>query len=232
MKTMMLATLGVCLAWASLGRAASGFEGSWTAHVPGPSGQGGLPATFTFHTTGDKPTGTVAANGQTFQIVELKIDGSAVAFAIEGEEQNKYTGTLAGDEIRLQVKYPSHENGTRVWSFVAKRATAAPSARLPTVDGDWDGEVPRGGGRVIEARFTLHADGAELTGTVHAVGDDFPIMKGKIDGASISFRVGATQGEYSGVVGADEIQLKVKYDGGESGRQTLPFVLKRAGKIP
>src|SRR5215472_429935 len=92
MKSVMLATLGVCIVYASIARAASGFEGSWTAQVPGPSGQGGLPATFTFHTTGDKPTGTVEANGQTFEIVELKIDGFTIAFAIEGEEQNKYTG--------------------------------------------------------------------------------------------------------------------------------------------
>ena len=95
------------------------------------------------------------------------------------------------------------------------------------VEGGWEGDVPRGGGRVIEARFTFHADGEILTGSAHAVGDDFPIEKGKIVGTSIAFRIAGTQGDYSGTVGADEIQMKVRYDGGESGRQTLPFVLKR-----
>jgi hypothetical protein len=95
------------------------------------------------------------------------------------------------------------------------------------VDGDWEGSVPRGGGRAIDARFTFHGDGGVLTGTVHAVNDEFPIDKGKISGDSIAFTVGGTQGQYSGVVNGDEIQMKVKYDGGEAGRQTLPFVLKR-----
>jgi len=227
MKLLMLGALGACLGWASIALGSSGFEGSWTAKVPGPSGQSGLTVTFNFHVDGNASSGTLDANGRTFDLVDVKIDGATIAFAVEGEEQNKYSGTLDGDQIKLQVKYPSHENGTRVWSFVAKRIVGKTAGNAPSVDGDWDGEVPRGGGRLIEARFTLHADGAELTGSVHAVGDDFPIVKGKIDGTSISFRVGATQGDYSGIVGADEIRMTVKYDGGESGRQTLPFVLTR-----
>jgi hypothetical protein len=134
---------------------------------------------------------------------------------------------LSGDQIEFAVKYPSHENGTRIWSFVAKRAVQAGGGVAASVDGDWEGDVPRGGGRVIPARFTLHADGNALTGSVHAVNDEFPVEKGKISGASIAFRIGGTQGDYAGIVGDDEIQMKVKYDGGEAGRQTLPFVLKR-----
>jgi hypothetical protein len=123
--------------------------------------------------------------------VDLEIDGSTIAFAVEGEEQNRYSGTLAGDEIEFQVKYPSHENGTRIWPFVATRKSGGPAASQPqaaTVDGEWEGEVSRGG-RVIPARFTFHADGAVLTGNVQAVGDDFPIVKGTIAGASIAFKV-------------------------------------------
>src|SRR5215472_16642937 len=83
--------------------------------------------------------------------------------------------------------YPSHENGTRVWSFVATRLEG--EAPASPIDGDWDGAIPRGGGRVIEARFTFHADGEVLTGTDHAVGDEFPVEKGKMAGTSISFKV-------------------------------------------
>jgi hypothetical protein len=225
MKRMMFAVIALVLVCASPGRAASGFDGKWTATVPGPSGQGGLPVTFIFTTENGKSGGSVSSGDQTFALVDVKIDGQTIAFAVQGEEQNRYTGTRAGDQIKMQVKYPSHENGTRVWSFVATR-TASIQA-VGAVDGDWTGDVPRGGGRVISATFTLHADGSILTGSVQAVGDQFPIEKGKIDGASLSFRVGGTQGEYSGNLGTDEIQMKVKYDGGESGRQTLPFVLKR-----
>jgi hypothetical protein len=243
----ILATICTWLAWVSMALAAPGpggsagfegapgFEGSWKAKVPGPSGQSGMPVTFTFTIKDGRTDGTVSTDERSFALVDVKIDGSTITFAVEGEEQNKYSGTLSGDEIRMQVKYPSHENGTRVWSFVAKKAEGrsekaeektAESAG-PSVDGEWEGEVPRGSGRTIEARFTLHADGEVLTGSAQAVGDVFPIEKGKIAGTSIAFRIAGTQGDYTGTVDADEIQMKVKYDGGESGRQTLPFVLRR-----
>lgn len=224
MKRLMLVLLLVC---GSLGRAASGFEGQWSAFVPGPAGQTGPAVTLTFTMQDGKAGGTVSTGDRTFTLVDVKIDGQTIAFSVEGEEQNKYTGTLSGDQIKFQVKYPSQENGTRIWPFVAKRVASNGGGAPASVDGDWAGDVPRGGGRTIEARFTFHADGEALTGTAYAVNDQFPVEKGKISGASISFKVGGTQGEYTGVVGADEIQMKVKYDGGESGRQTLPFVLTR-----
>ena len=227
----MVIVASVCtwFAWAPMTYAAAGFEGKWTAKVPGPSGQWGMPVTFTFTVEGHRTGGTVSTDDQSFPLVDVKIDGSTIAFAVEGEEQNRYSGTLSGDEIKMQVKYPSHENGTRVWSFVAKRAPSSEAASVAAapVEGGWEGDVPRGGGRVIEARFTFHADGETLSGSARAVGDDFPIEKGTIVGTSIAFRIAGTQGDYSGIVGADEIQMKVRYDGGESGRQTLPFVLKR-----
>jgi hypothetical protein len=188
-----------------------------------------MPVTFTFAIQDGKPSGSVSTDERSFALVDVKIDGATITFAVEGEEQNTYSGTLSGDEIKMQVKYPSHENGTRVWSFVAKRVPSSEAAPVTaaSVEGEWEGDVPRGGGRVIEARFTFHADGEHLTGSAHAVGDDFPIEKGKIAGTSIAFKIAGTQGDYTGTVGANVIQMKVKYDGGESGRQTLPFVLTR-----
>ncbi len=226
--TRLILTLTLVLAGGPLGRAASGFEGTWSAVVPGPSGQTGPAVTLVFTITDGKARGSVSTGERVFALVDLRIDGNTIAFAVEGEEQNKYTGTLAGYQIAFQVKYPSHENGTRVWPFVARRVAQPASGATSAIDGEWEGDVPRGGGRVIEARFTFRADGGVLTGSVHAVGDDFPVEKGKISGAAISFRVGGTQGDYSGSLSGDEIQMKVKYDGGEAGRQTLPFTLKRA----
>ena len=223
MKRLMLGLLLLC---GSIGHAASGFEGAWSAVVPGPAGQTGPAVTLVFTMQDGKAGGTVSTGERTFALVDVKIDGQTIAFAVEGEEQNKYTGTLSGDQIKFQVKYPSHENGTRIWPFVAKRVVQGGGAAA-SVEGDWEGDVPRGGGRVIAARFMLHADGDVVTGTVYAVNDEFPVEKGKVAGVSISFKVGGTQGDYSGVVSGDEIQMKVKYDGGEAGRQTLPFVLKR-----
>jgi hypothetical protein len=224
MKRLMFVLFLTC---GSLGRAASGFEGTWSAVIPGPAGQTGPAVTLAFTVQDGKPGGSVSTGDRTFALVDVKIDGQTIAFAVEGEEQNKYTGTLAGDQIKFQVKYPSHENGTRIWPFVAKRVGHS-GGDSASVDGDWEGDVPRGGGRAIAARFTFRVEGGTLMGTVHAVGDEFPIQKGKIANGSISFKVGGTQGDYSGVAAGDEIQMKVKYDGGEAGRQTLPFVLKRA----
>jgi hypothetical protein len=223
MKRLMLVLFLTC---GSPGRPASGFEGTWSAVVPGPAGQTGPAVTLAFTVQDGKPGGSVSTGDRTFALVDVTIDGQTIAFAVEGEEQNKYTGTLAGDQIKFQVKYPSHENGTRIWPFVATRVGQS-AGNSVSVDGDWEGDVPRGGGRVIAARFTFRVEGGTLTGTVHAVGDEFPVEKGKISNRSIAFKIGGTQGEYSGVAAGDEIQMKVKYDGGEAGRQTLPFVLTR-----
>jgi hypothetical protein len=172
----------------------------------------------------------VVANGRTFSLVDVKLDGNTLTFAVEGEEQNKYRGTLAGDELEMQVTYSSGENGVRTWRFVLKRDASlpAPAAASPAaVDGTWQGQVPRGESRYITAQLVLHADGASLTGTVHALDDEFPIVDGTIKGQAIAFRVGTTKGEYTGIVGTDAIRMTVRYDGGENGRQTLPFVLTR-----
>ena len=224
--SLSVAAAVLCLSGV-VARAESGVAGSWTAKVPGPDGRARMEVTFTFAVDGSTTTGAVEANGQTFKQVDVKLDGATLSFAVEGEEQNRYVGTIAGDEIKMQVKYPSGENGARTWPFVMKRSSPSAGAGV-TVDGAWVGEVPRGESRYITARFMLHADGSSLTGTVQAAGDEFPLVDGVIKGTVISFRVGATQGSYRGTVSVGEIQMKVQYDGGESGRVTLPFVLKRA----
>ena len=216
----------LCLAGGP-GHADPRLEGSWTGRVPGPDGRARLEVTFTFHLDGSTPSGSVDANGQRFKLVDVKLEGSALTFSVDGEEQNKYRGTIEDNEIKLQVTYPSGENGARTWPFVLKRAGAVRVGTAAPVEGEWFGEVPRGESRYIKARFVLHADGAALTGTVYALDDEYPIVDGTIKGSAIVFRIGTTHGEYTGTVGTDEIQMKVKYDGGEAGRQTLPFLLKR-----
>ena len=54
-------------------------------------------------------------------LVDTKVDGDALSFRVDGETA-LYTGTLAGDEIKMKVTFRSNENGTRTWSFVARRA--------------------------------------------------------------------------------------------------------------
>ena len=223
MKTTIVC-LAAVLSLAAVAAAAapgSGFDGAWTGHVPGPNGQQALEAAFTFHVDGSKASGTVDANGQTIKLVDLTVDGSTIAFSVEGEEQNTYRGTLDGDRLQMHVTYSSHENGDRTWSFALTRAPAPAG-----IDGDWTGEVPRGGDRTIPARFSFRGDSARLSGSVNAVNEDFP-LEGRIDGDKITFTVAGTIGSYSGTVEGDAIRMTVKYDGGETGRITLPFVLTR-----
>jgi hypothetical protein len=101
------------------------------------------------------------------------------------------------------------------------------SAGPVSIDGTWTGDVPRGGGQFIAAVFELHVDGPALKGRVLALGDEYPVTSGTVDGSHLAFKIGATKGSYTGELAGDTIRMKVKYDGGENGRQTLDFVLTR-----
>jgi hypothetical protein len=50
----------------------------------------------------------------------MNVKDDRISFAVEGEPA-RYTGTIAGDEIKMQVAFKSSENGSRTWNFVAKR---------------------------------------------------------------------------------------------------------------
>ena len=226
-KTTVLSILGPLLVAATAASGAPGpIDGAWAAKVPTPNGQGSLDVVFTFKPDGSKLTGTAAKGGGTSNLVDTSISGDTIGFAIEGEPE-RFTGTVAGDEIAMEVTFKSRENGDRTWSFVARRAVAAKvEAGEPSLDGEWTGEVPRGGSRFIAADFEFHVDGKTLTGRVRAVDEEFEV-NGTVEGPRIAFTVGSTAGDYSGELAGDTIKMKVKYNGGEAGRQTLGFVLTR-----
>jgi hypothetical protein len=205
----------------------SAFNGSWTAKVPAPNGQQRLDVVFSLKVDGAKLAGTATAGGMTFDLVNTRVDGDRIAFAIDGDT-GRYEGTLAGDEISMQAIYTSGENGTRKWDFVARRTDARPPAGTPSIAGAWTGDVPRGGGRTVHADFDFEVNGSTLGGTVHALDLDLPIAHGKIDGAHVSFNVGDSKGDYTGELAGDVLRMTVKYSGGETGRVTLDFVLVRA----
>ena len=226
MKANVLCSIAATLALTSpCTAAAASIDGHWTAKVPSPNGQMALDVVFVFKLDGARLAGTASANGQSYDLVDTSFAADEIAFAVEGEPA-RYAGTMNGDEIRMRVTYKSAENGTRMWSFVARRA-AVPQPETAALEGEWAGDVPRGGGRFIAARFEFHADGATLTGVVHALDDEFQITNGTVTGTRIAFNIGGTNGDYSGELAADVIRMKVKYSGGESGRQTLGFVLTR-----
>jgi len=198
------------------------IDGSWAAKVPTPNGQRSMDVVFTFHTNGSTLTGTAAANGMTFDLVNTKLDGDRIAFAIEGDS-GRYEGTVGAAEIKLQAIYVSGENGTRRWDFVARRV----ADEAATIAGAWTGEVPRGGDKFIHADFDFEVNGTKLDGLVHALDLELPVRNGKVDGSRISFRVGDSNGDYTGELAGDTVRMTVKYKGGETGNLTLDFVLTR-----
>lgn len=201
------------------------FGGAWSAKVPAPNGQQRLDVVFTFKMDGSRLSGTASANGMTFDLVDARADGDHIAFTIDGDT-GRYVGTLAGDEIKMQAIYKSSENGTRTWKFVAKRV-APPPGDSPSITGTWTGEVPRGGDQFVHAVFDLEGSGSTLGGVVHALDLDLPVTRGRIDGTHLSFNVGESKGDYTGEIAGDVIRMTVKYSGGETGRATFEFVLKR-----
>lgn len=174
MKTVLCAMASFVLIASAvrISAAPAPFDGAWSAKVPAPNGQRGLDAVFTFKVDGSKLTGTASANGMTFDLVNTRVDGDRIAFAIDGDT-GRYVGTLAGDEIKMQAIYKSSENGTRTWDFVAKRVLQQSSVEAPAIVGAWTGDVPRGGDRFIHATFDFEVSGSTLGGTVHALDLDF-----------------------------------------------------------
>lgn len=105
---------------------------------------------------------------------------------------------------------------------------AAP-ARAADVDGKWSGslDTPMG---AVNVGFNFKADGATLTGTTTGPdGGDIAIKNGKIDGDRISFVVSLDFGgmafdlNYTGVVGKDNLALKIDIMGME-----MAFTVKKA----
>ena len=103
-------------------------------------------------------------------------------------------------------------------------ATAADSG----FNGAWNADVPRGNGRIIPATFTFEVDGNTLSGSIHALDQDFAITDGKVKDDEISFTVEGATGAFSGKLDGSQIKMKVKYDGGENGNRTMTFVAKHA----
>lgn len=113
-------SLLLCVSFLAL---AAGIDGKWTAQVPGRQGQA-RETTFTFKAEGEKLTGTMSGRQGDIQIADGVIKGNEISFTVTqtmGDNQVKrtYTGTLAGDEIKM--KRDGGQQGQPV-EFVAKRA--------------------------------------------------------------------------------------------------------------
>jgi hypothetical protein len=100
-----LLTLVLCLTIAAM---AADVNGKWTASIQGKNGT--REQTYTLKADGGKLTGTVTGRqGAETPISDGKIDGDNISFTVKMEfngnsVEQKYTGTISGDELKLKVE--------------------------------------------------------------------------------------------------------------------------------
>jgi hypothetical protein len=107
---------------------AAGIDGKWTGQVQGP--QGAMNITFVFKSEGEKLTGTLANQFGEAAIHDGSIKGDALSFKVTREFNGnkftlKYTGKLAGDEIKLTRTFEGEAPGGQTpppVDFTVKRA--------------------------------------------------------------------------------------------------------------
>ena len=122
MKNCIIAVVAA-LALFATGLFAADVTGKWSAEMQGRDGQKRV-QTFDLKTDGEKLTGTVTSPMGERPIVDGKVTGDDVSFAVEvefnGEKRKiQYTGKIVGDELKMKSGA-----GERVREFTAKRATS------------------------------------------------------------------------------------------------------------
>jgi hypothetical protein len=122
MKNSIIAMFaGICLF--ATGLFAADVTGKWSAEMQGRDGQKRV-QTFNLKSEGDKLTGTVSSPMGERQIVDGKVAGDDVSFAVEvefnGEKRKiQYTGKIVGDELKMKSG-----TGERAREFTAKRSVS------------------------------------------------------------------------------------------------------------
>jgi hypothetical protein len=105
MKNCIIAVVAALALFAS-GLFAADVTGKWSAEMQGRDGQKRV-QTFDLKTEGDKLTGTVSSPMGERPIVDGKVTGDDLSFAVEVEfngEKRKipYTGKIVGDELKMK----------------------------------------------------------------------------------------------------------------------------------
>lgn len=120
-KALLTGTLTALLAVAAYG---ADIAGKWTAEITGRNGQART-SSFVFEADGDKLTGKMTGPaGREFPITDGKVAGETVSFSVTtqnngNERKTNYTGTIAGDEIKMKATMEGGQGRTQ--EFTAKR---------------------------------------------------------------------------------------------------------------
>jgi len=117
-RSILTAAVFLCV---SIVAVAADVTGKWTAQVPGRQGQA-REQSFNFKVDGDKLTGTISGRQGDVAIADGKVSGDTISFTVKMERggnsvEQKYTGTISGDEIKF--KREGGQGAAR--EFAAKR---------------------------------------------------------------------------------------------------------------
>jgi hypothetical protein len=104
MQTRRLALALFLFALPAVSAVAADITGTWTGTIAG--GDGDFVLAYNFKQDGDKFSGTVAAQGDPLPLIDCKLDGDKISFAVKVDlGGNTVTfsskGTVKGDEITL-----------------------------------------------------------------------------------------------------------------------------------
>jgi hypothetical protein len=241
-KTIGLAAFA--LAFIGNAPAQDAITGTWKAQFD--SQLGTQKYTFEFKMDGANLVGKAIGERETgtneVAITNAKIDKDKVSFSESLKIQDndvvvEYSGTLAGDELKLHRKVGDFAE----YDIVAKRVKAADAAAgasaqpsAGSVAGKWQGQFDSQIG-VQKYTYEFKVDGTVLTGTAVGITDNgtnsSAITEGKITQDTISFVEPLKFGdndiriEYTGKVSGVEIKLHRKV--GDFGDEDL--VVKRVG---
>jgi hypothetical protein len=130
-KLLFVTTILLALAFAA---SAADVSGKWVYEQAGRQGGNPTKVTLTLKVEGGKLTGNVSRPGRDggaameSPISDAKVDGNNVSFKVSrtmGERTvvSDYTGTLAGDDLKLTIQSPGRDGAMQKNEVVAKRAT-------------------------------------------------------------------------------------------------------------
>jgi len=224
-KTFGLAAFALALVGST--QAQNNVAGKWKAQFD--SQIGTQKYTFEFKLDGTNLTGRAVSERETatndVAITNGKVDGDKISFSEPLKIQDndvvvEYSGTIAGDEIKLHRKVGEFAE----YDIVAKRVTDAGAAAVApaasgSVTGKWQGQFESQIG-VQKYTYEFKADGSSLSGTAVGISDNgtntSAIAEGKINQDTITFVEPLKFGdqdiriEYTGKLSGDEIKLHRK----------------------
>lgn len=188
--------------------ASASVDGRWEISATDPDGTPRR-ATLELKQHGDQLAGSITIeSGETFPIAAGRLSGDAMTLRISiGEGEVHIAGKVSGDTVSGEYTIPSGEKG----KFTARRAGGGPAS----IAGRWNVVARDAEGNEIRSVLDLKVEGSRLTGSITTEsGDTAPLVDGKVEGGSFSFRI---------YVGDGNIEVKGRAENGRlTGEYTTP----------